>query len=1174
MLTVNTREGHQAVRIPHLMQVVRAENGIVRYVSFTATLGERVNDASFTAHGTNAFVDRIRSKPSVIPAGLPAGTPPDAVDVFLYPNGGTTPAFSAPGATPPVGTQTSAIIASAVPEGNSPIGRPAYDPNRTSQIVGKTVYSAVGFESISSGWYNYSITGETFARRATLGRRAMLMHNIVSQFRTGTLTGKVIDNDGKPVNDALVRAILNAPNDAAAAYGTALTDDGGNFQIVGLEPGFYVVFGYKAGFYTQHNTGNLVPAAWRSSTTLSLKKAGPGALSGIQNAANTKSPQGGVFQEDKTTPVAGIEIQIRRREANGNFTLVTAISSDGSNRVVLPDGTQTQLPPGAYLLPSLLISDYQVVANSRFTVKNGQIVEKDTAEFRDAKGNVYRSHVNFDGTPVKEQFSEVRVGVSDASTYQLGAGVQLIPDPNPTAPVKIGPTVRILENTTAQINFYLPSAPQKVSGRVVDQDTGAGLKGAIVTATLKDSPTLIAQATTDDNGNYTLARTTVTDAEKLDPIFKDPQQLRGGTYTIVGVASGYSATKPPSDQPSVDVVVGGVLDPLVTAADIRLKKLPPGSVSGLVKRFTGQQFSTTAVDGATVTFYAVQTVGGQQVQATDPSYTATVSATPTTTADGYQYNYSIDAVNPGTYNAYVAKAGLTGNPSPAANIVVTTGNETRNVNFSLEPPKIYGSGIQLISVPQDFSAVPTRSVFGIAQGVDNNGDGQVTQTDTDIYNAFNVADWTGSQYNISPDIRLRLGKGYFVRFGAVAAVATSGVPINATSYRIDLTNGWNLIGPPFANQNNPSDPAGDIDLSAATLATYTYVAPSGVQRIGVPLSQAVTDNAMQGVVYSYTGSNAGSQYLQGTIIKPWFGYWVRAFVPVQVTLQYPGAATRAVKAAKTTGGVFRSVTTADRERQVPRSIVSKGAMDWRLQIGARQGDLTDDDNTIGVAAEAQEGFDNRYDHEKPPMMTEGASLYVAMSNKDAAGRSVALADDIRAPGNAPRSWTFSVQSTGTGAITVYWPNVNRLPRGLEPTLVDEASGKRVTMRGGSSSYTFTPSGRAEHTFRIEVAPASTMPLDIVNVHVVSRGVGGYSNYRFTFTATRAVDVNAEVKTLTGKIMKRFTTRAVGGAETAIVWDGKDEAGQVLPPGPYLVSITAHDDKGASVSRNLTVQTLR
>jgi hypothetical protein len=1120
------------------------------YTNFSPTATERIGDGAFTAAGYFGAPDAVQANPSTTPAGLPAGTPPDATDEFLYNNTpADAPGFAGPGVAPTAGTNYSAIIASSYPVGTSPVGVRQYNPNVPFTPQGKVVYASCGFESISQGWYTVNTSIWSF------GRRTALMFAVGNLFRTGTVTGRVVDNNGSPVNGALVRAVFGGANFNQKAAGTALTDESGNFQIVGLQPGFYSVFASQAGFYTQHDLGNFVHGGWRSNTNIQLKKAGPGALTGIRNTGTNSF--GGVFEADGVTPIPNIEIQLRRREPDGRFTAVTTRSSDGNTPITLPDGSVTNLPAGAYSFPTLLIVErnagYQVIANPRtFVNAQGQIVPKPQNPDGSIPGyNPIYGEVRVLDTPQPE----VRKGPAPAT--------EVLPDPNPGDPNSIGPTLFIKENQTAQIDFLLPSAPQKVNGQVVDQDTNAPLANGFVSAALASDPnTVIATGTTDNNGNYSLQLVNPTTGQ-------DPTLIPGGTYIVTATVNGYSTAVPPSERNGVSVRVGGSTQPTVTAEQIRLKKLPPGSVSGLVRRITGVGTTTTGVGGATVTLFAVINTGSGQQQAANASYTATVAEPPTTASDGYVFNFKIDNVDPGSYNAYVSKPGQTGSPTPFT-LTVTSGTETRNVNFTLQPPKIYGAGVQLISVPQDFSAIPTRSIFNLTPNGDNDGDGQVTPNDQTVFNAFNVADWTGTAYQISPDLPLRLGKGYFARFGAIAAVNVQGTPVATPTYTIDLSNGWNLIGHPYSSQVNPADPAADIDISSAQQVTYSYTAPNGQQRSNVSLAQAVADNAAQNVIYSYTGSNAGGAYVQGALMKPWFGYWFRVFVPMQMTVRYPGAATRAVKV----NGKFRSVTIEERERPVLRNIDSRGLSDWRIQIAAQQGDLRDTDNSVGVASNATDGFDNRYDNEKPPMVQEAPGVYVSVLGTAAGGRSTTFSDNIKSANGQNRTWEFTVETTGGNReVTVYWPNIARLPRGVEPVLVDETTGKRVAMRG-TSSFRFAPTSRAARKFRVEVAPPTSLPLDILNLQPnTTRSMSGAS-YRFTFMTTRSVDVDAEVKTLTGRTVRRFRTRATGGATTSINWNGRDEANNMIPPGPYVLSITARDERGGIVTRNVPFQTLQ
>ena len=1026
---------------------------------------------------------------------------------------------------------------------------------------GITVYSAFGFESLSNDWFTYPLQNATPAVNivTTLGRRAELMHNITSALRTGTITGRVIDQNGNAVGGVLVRAVASIAAEPNKAAGTALTDSNGNYVIVGLQPDLYVVFAYRPGFYTQHSASPvLMDGGSRAQTNVVLKGAGPGSLSGapISTTGAPTSNQGGVYAADGVTPLAGVQVQARIQNADGSFTTYFAVSSDGVTANV---STGTVLPKGAYVFPSLLVAGqngggYTIIANP--------------ADVYDNTGRNLIANPAF-----LPQFNTVVVSNTPSSSFSA-PGVQINTDG----------TIAIFEGKNSTINFFLTIAPQTVTGQVIDQDSGLPIAGATVTARLQGGTTDIASAITDANGNYTLVLISPATGQ-------NPNLLPAGTYTVTAVAAGYSPTSPPSTAPTVTVTVGGFSNVKVTAPQIKLKLLPPGGVYGLVQFSPngGGSFTTSSTAGTMIDLYLVTTINGVQQVATTPAYTTTVFATPQTGPDGQPFNYQIPTngslgVAPGTYVAILrtpSGSSLTASPTQVAGVVVVTGQKTRIAPFTLQPPKIYGQGIQLVSIPQDFAGADPRQIFGLKNPTldptaDNNGDGiPGTSADQTVYNVFNVADWTGTDYNVSPNIALRVGKGYFVRFGAIAAInpVVAGNPVTASTFTVNLTSGWNLIGHPFANQTNPSSTAADIDISSPNVR-YSYTSGAGVIRTNVSLDQAVNDQAVQRVLYYYTGSLNGASYVQTSLIQPYLGYWIRAYVPVQVTFGYPGASGRSVKIpVRSANGQFKTLTRSQNDFPATRAITSLGLTDWRLQIGAQQGELVDTDNTVGVSSRAKDGFDNRYDNEKPPMLANADGVYVTLKGTGASGRAVALADSIKPAGSGTKVWEMSVETstTSNAPVSVIWPNINRLPRGVEPVLVDVANGKRVPMRSAASSYQFLPNGRAKHDFRIEVAEPSSLPLDIVNLRVGAaagtRAQGG-GGYRFSFTATRAADADAEVQTLSGKTVRRLQTRAQSVTETAIIWDGRDLAGGRIPAGPYALSLSVRDDNGNIVRRRV------
>ena len=309
-----------------------------------------------------------------------------------------------------------------------------------------------------------------------------------------------------------------------------------------------------------------------------------------------------------------------------------------------------------------------------------------------------------------------------------------------------------------------------------------GIRGATVTIT--GATGVAGQTVSGDNGDFTLSFNNGTP----DDLSDDRASFPEGTYTVaVTAANGYDLTAVPTGlslRPSVTIRVGGdtnvviqlveprdEANPLTKPGALLLAQLPPGSISGLVTRVPG----SIPAEGATVRIYNADGAGNRVDGDSDaangitPVYT-TLTTTVQTDATGYRFNYRIANVSTGTYVADVALRGFSPSPTVSAVFSVTSNNETKNINFTLEAPKIYGAGIQLISIPLDYSQTPAnadpRLIFGLRDGADNNGDGAVTTLDQALFSAFNIAEWTGGpDYRKSPTIPLGRGKGYFVRFG-------------------------------------------------------------------------------------------------------------------------------------------------------------------------------------------------------------------------------------------------------------------------------------------------------------------------------------------------------------------------------------------------------------------------
>jgi hypothetical protein len=971
---------------------------------------------------------------------------------------------------------------------------------------GSALYSSIGFESISQGWYVYTPSGATIQRLANLGRRAEIMANFTGAYRTGTIIGRVTDDNGSPVAGALVRAVRGVALENQAAWGTAITDASGGFTIIGLPPAIYFLFGYSPGYYTQHTGGMTVQGTQIVRGDVNLKRANPGRLQNIAPPAGGAIGAGVMDAGGRGIP--NIQVQLRRLNPDGTTSVFTTLTRDSSN---------PQFLPGSYSLPDLPIGEYEIFVNWD-TILDASGTEVANPAYNPAYGKL---HVT----------ENPQTGVT------LGTGTVLVP---PSAGT--GVRLRIDEDVTSAINFVLEGGSQGARGNVVEDATGNPISGADVAA-IDANGNVVASAVTLPDGTYVLMTTGTPSSA----------QIPAGNYTVTATARGYNSA-------STQVGIGGV--GTITVPALRLTKIPGGGVRGLV---------TSAVGGGGLEGVSIKLFYLKQDGTTDalPSYTATTGGTQTdSTGFAYNFDIAVPTVEVGDYLVRFEKDGLVSNPVQVR--VTVTSNAITRIGGSvrMESPRVYGSGIWLLSVPYyygnlaGFSDTTPYAIFGLGPDKDNNSDGVINGADTAVFSQFQVADWTGVEYKIGNNVPILQGKGYFVRFGSISSVARAGDPGASSTFPLNLAPGWNLIGHPFANRTNPSQPAPDLDLAQDLQVQDGTAAP-------VSMAQAVAGGLVKSSVFGYSGSENGSQYLQTTVIKPWLGYWFRNNTNRTLKLIYNYPVGRSVRRLPA-----RTITRAEAEAVVPRQIVSSGPNDWRLQLAARQGALLDSDNTLGVARDARDGYDNQYDNQEPPRISALPSLQLAVEGQDDSGRAVPFADQIRAPGGK-KSWDITVEAPRDGEVTLYWPNANRLPRGIQPQLLDIATGRKTSLRS-AASYRFNATRGVVHRFRIEVGPAKTAPLALLATRVTT--VGGSrsatTGYRFSFAATQEADVQVEILTLTGRSIRRLETRATAGAESGVFWDGRSQSGAALPAGPYVVSFTARDDSGEVVRASLPLTKVR
>jgi hypothetical protein len=221
---------------------------------------------------------------------------------------------------------------------------------------------------------------------------------------------------------------------------------------------------------------------------------------------------------------------------------------------------------------------------------------------------------------------------------------------------------------------------------------------------------------------------------------------------------------------------------------------------------------------------------------------------------------------------------------------------------------------------------------------------------------------------------------------------------------------------------------------------------------------------------------------------------------------------------------------------------------------------------MGAVQGTTRAFDNRYDVELPPAIVPTVAIAFPHTawGKSAGGRYVT---DFREPSDAERgTWDMIVSTPGDGPVTVTWDRLGTLPRRTQLALVDAVTGEHIPLRS-RSSYTFTGQAGKTRALQIVADAAPSLPLDITNVVALpTRGVGtAGTGLSLSYVVTRSATVEFEVAALNGRVLRTVSGgRAQAGGQQRLYWDGRSQSGAALPPGPYLVTLSARDDDGHTV----------
>ena len=675
-------------------------------------------------------------------------------------------------------------------------------------------------------------------------------------------------------------------------------------------------------------------------------------------------------------------------------------------------------------------------------------------------------------------------------TYNITASA-----PRHTSVTRTGVVVRPGQETTG-VDFQLPGEPGAIAGQVVDAQTNQGIAGALVEVI--SGTTTIASATTDPQGNFTIPNIPV------------------GVYTVQATAPNYK----PASVTGVQVQTAAT-----TRVTLALSRAQPGSISGRVTRADG-----TPVGGVTVE--VVQPATGEVVA-------SGVTEDRFTVVGGYQRNYLITNVPLGTYTVRVRAPGYTSTPTERTGVVVQEATETQNINFVLRAQYTFARGVQLISIPYDYTG--TGITINNLLGTD-----RIITWVTDPAFTDPMTGYTGGRYvrfPTPPADAVYLGRGYFVRFDQSTDFTQPGTPAPTDQpFPLILDKpGWWLIGNPFPFK---------VDW------TRTRVMNRATGQT-LPLRDASLQGWMGDTLFALNQFATG--YVTSIFLEPFKGYWVYVQAPQGVLLLIDNTPTRqmAVSGQPSRSKLALSdgrLNVGDSGWIVPLKLVRNGQVLSTMQIG--------------VSPQASDGLD-AFDLLTPPSLRQWVPEWVTFASIARTGRSEAmLYADVRAPSARPKVWDLVIEASGNdGELTISWDGLNeRVPPDIRLILIDPDTREARYMRT-TSGYTFA---LQEGVKRLQIVAEKRISTGLKVIGLKAEPTrGGQMLARFTLT--ESAEVEGRLLTLTGRLVAVVQPRRLMPAgEQRIVWDGRNENGR-LPKGLYLFELRAYGERGEQVRAVMPVR---
>ena len=363
------------------------------------------------------------------------------------------------------------------------------------------------------------------------------------------------------------------------------------------------------------------------------------------------------------------------------------------------------------------------------------------------------------------------------------------------------------------------------------------------------------------------------------------------------------------------------------------------------------------------------------------------------------------------------------------------------------------------------------------------------------------------------------GVGFWLNTGSDTKMTFERGPSTGVyRYRIRLKKGWNQVGNPYSF---PVDWAGCTIETIPAQQLYT-ITQAGAQRIIKPQIYRYEILLDGSKAYTWASPPAGQ-------FRPFESHWIYAEEECYVEITPTPALLRGRAATPTVRG--------------------EG---WLVKLGARQGNVEDPNNFIGLTKNVNPVFDQVAD---PPTSPEGVNLSVIKQG------SASLAQDVREISSGRETWQIVVVPAKPNEdVVVTWNQLVTPSKRVRLTLTDTVTSRSIAMQK-NGTYTFkSDESMSPRQMVITSVPDTACRLVIGSVRVAGNSRGG-GNFSINYNLSSDANVTIQVLGNNGKKVAALESRSRSAGTNAASWNGRDSKGMAVAPGVYMIQITAETTNG-------------